>query len=84
MKPLDSPALQAVLMAELDAGAKIVEGTSSPNWGTMKRLIILDAPFRTSSWKEHGGLTFRAINDPHYWQAEIEDSATLELLACRF
>ncbi|WP_353568962.1 hypothetical protein [Haloferula sargassicola] len=84
MKPLDSPALQAVLMAELDAGAKIVEGTSSPNWGKMKRLIILDAPFRTSAWKEHGGLTFRDINDPHYWRAEVEDTATHELLACRF
>ena len=84
MKPLDSSALQAVLMAEIDAGAKIVEGTSAPNWGTLKRLIILDAPFRTSAWEEHGGLTFRDINDPHYWRAEVEDPATHELLACRF
>jgi hypothetical protein len=84
MKPLDSHALQAVLRAELDAGAKIVEGTSAPSWGTMRRLIILDAPFRTSAWKGHGGLTFREINDPHYWQAEVEDPATHELLACRF
>ena len=84
MTPLDSPALQTVLMAELDAGAKIVEGTFNPNWGTLKRLIILDAPFRTTAWKEHGSLTFRDINDPHYWKAEVEDSGTHELLACRF
>jgi hypothetical protein len=84
MKPYDSTALQAVWMAEIDAGAKNVEGTSAPNWGTLKRLIILDAPFRTSAWKRHEGLTFRDINDPHYWRAEVEDSGTHGLLACRF
>ena len=84
MKPLDSHALQSVLIEELYAGAKIVEGTSNPNWGTLKRLIILDAPFRTTAWKEHSSLTFREINDPHYWKAEVEDSASHELLACRF
>ena len=71
-------------MAEINAGAKIVEGTSVPNWGALQRLIILDAPFRTTAWKEHAGLTFRDINDPHYWQAEVEDKLTHELLACRF
>lgn len=76
--------MQTVLIAELDAGAKIVEGTFNPNWGKLKRLIILDAPFRTTAWKEHGSLTFRDINDPHYWKAEVEDSGTHELLACRF
>jgi hypothetical protein len=84
MKKLDSTPLQAFLEAELVAGAKIVEGTSNPNWGTMKRLIILDAPFRTTAWVQHGNLTFRDINDPHYWRAEVEDPATNELVACRF
>jgi len=84
MKLLKSSTLQIFLEAELNAGAKIVEGTSNPNWGTLKRLIILDAPFRTTVWKQHPSLTFRDINDPHYWLAEIEDIATGELVACRF
>lgn len=84
MKRLDSTTLQAFLEAELDAGAKIVEGTSSLHWGAMKRLIILDAPFRTTAWRNQSNLNFREINDPHYWLAEVEDSATNEFVACRF
>jgi len=84
MKALDSTALQTFLDAELGAGAKIVEGTANPNWGTLKRLIILDAPFRTAAWQEHSELTFRDTNDPHYWRAEVEDAKTCELVACRF
>ena len=84
MKRLDSKALQSFLEAELGAGANIVEGTSTPNWGKMKRLIILDAPFRTNTWQAHPELTFRDTNDPHYWRAEVEDVQTCELVACRF
>ena len=84
MRNLDSPSLQSFLDAEVAAGAKIVEGTENPNWGKMKRLIILDAPFRTSGWKAHPELTFRDTNDPHYWRAEVEDTETHELIACRF
>jgi hypothetical protein len=84
MKTLKSAALQTFLDAELGAGAKIVEGTANPNWGKLTRLIILDAPFRTTTWQAHSELTFRDINDPHYWRAEVEDVETCELVACRF
>ncbi len=84
MKPFASAALQSFLEAELRAGAKIVEETSAPNWGDLKRLIILDSPFKTESWKQQAKLIFRDLHDPHYWHSEVEDSATKECVACRF
>lgn len=84
MKPLDSPALQSFLDAELRAGASIVDGSLSPSWGAMKRLVILDAPFRTLDWQKHPELAHRDINDPHYWKAEVEDISTGELVAYSF
>lgn len=79
-----SEPLQRFLEAELAAGNKIVDGSSSPGWGQLTRLVILDQPFRSKGWEGEAQLAFREINDPHYWKAEVEDVGTAELVACRF
>ena len=78
----DSPRLEEILQAELVAGNRVVE--DGPGWGQMARLVLLAGPFRTPRPGMESGLDFRAVNDPHYWLAEIEDPATREVLACRF
>lgn len=61
-----------------------MESSTEPNWGKMKRLIILDAPFRTTPWRAYAELEFREVNMSHYWKSEVEDIVTHELVACRF
>lgn len=77
-----SETLNAVLHAELAAGNRVAE--DGPGWGSMKRLVILQEPFHTTLQLLPGSLSYREVNDPHYWKAEIVDRATMELLACRF
>lgn len=80
--PFASPALNALLALELAAGNQIVE--DGPGWGEMQRLMLLKLPFQTPTDDLANSVVFRAVNDPHYWLAEVEDLATRELLACRF
>lgn len=78
----DSPALNTLLTRELSAGNQIVE--DGPGWGEMQRLMLLKLPFQTPTDDLANSVVFRAVNDPHYWLAEVEDLTTRELLACRF
>jgi hypothetical protein len=83
MKLLESGPLQRFLEAELSAGNRVVED-SLAQWGELKRVIILGSPFLSRGRVDEGSLSFREINDPHYWKAEVEDSHTKELVACGF
>ncbi|WP_035606976.1 hypothetical protein [Haloferula sp. BvORR071] len=83
MKPLESAPLQRFLEAELSAGNCVVDG-GALEWGKLRRLVILAGPFVSRAWEREAILIFREINDPHYWKAEVEDSSTGEVVACRF
>ena len=83
MKSMESAPLQRFLEAELSAGNRVVDG-GPLQWGSLKRLVILGSPFLTRAWENDATLTFREINDPHYWKAEVEDAAAGEMVACRF
>lgn len=77
-----SPLLNGILDRELDAGNTVVE--DGPGWGEMHRLMMLAGPFQTARNEIDPRLSYREVNDRHYWLAEIEDPLTRELLACRF
>jgi len=82
MLPFRSEPLNQLLTQELTLGNRIVD--DGPGWGSMKRLVILHSPFRTPLSSLPAALSYREVNDPHYWKTEIVDRDTMEMLACRF
>ena len=82
MSPFRSQSLNELLSQELTLGNRIVD--DGPGWGSMKRLVILQNSFRTPLSTISANLSYREVNDPHYWKAEVIDSVTMEMLACRF
>ena len=78
---LMTPALQAILDAELTRGNTIL---SVGEWPPDCRLVVqLARPFR----KRHPappGIVYAALNDPHYWKADYHTADHAECLACGF
>lgn len=80
MSEFRSPGLCEFLSRELEAGNRIVERGA---WGDLA-MVFLEGPFRTPPPDPSTGLTYHDVNDPHYWLAEVQSSATKEVLACRY
>lgn len=80
--PYDSPFLNRVQAEEVRLGNPIAQDGNG--WGKIKRLIILRSPFRSSLTDLPSDVEYHLINDPHYWQAELKDASTSEMLACGF
>jgi hypothetical protein len=81
-RPFASDHLNALLAEELAAGNRVHQ--DGEGWGSFCRLVVLKQPFRTLASPLPAGLEHRVINDPHYWQAEVADTRTSEMLACGF
>jgi hypothetical protein len=74
--------LRDMLRAELAAGNQIVElGPSMHASGAT--MVLLARRFLASPPEPPQGVTFRVINDPHWWYAEYVHAATKDCLACR-
>lgn len=80
MSEFRSPGLCELLARELAAGNSIAE---RGKWGELD-MVLLALPFRTPPPDASTGLVYRDVNDPHYWLAEVESTATKEVLACRY
>ncbi|QOI99400.1 MAG: hypothetical protein HRU70_02410 [Phycisphaeraceae bacterium] len=81
-RPYESTALNALLAAELAAGNRVHQ--DGDGWGTLRRLVVLERPFLALPSPLPPGLEHHTVNDPHYWQAEVLDPMTSEMLACGF
>ena len=76
-----SQKLKLILDIELEQGNVIVE--TSHGWPKSDSiLIILDKPFSRDYQFED--ITFRNIDDRHYWKSEYCDEDLGHVLACRF
>jgi hypothetical protein len=76
-----SQKLNLILESELEQGNLISE--TSVGWPKSKSIfIILEKPF----FKEYQlqNITFKKIDDRHYWKAEYRDEVLEHILACRF
>jgi hypothetical protein len=73
--------LQVLIEAELAAGNSIRETSSWPP--TCELLIILRRKFR-QSYSLAPGVTYRLVDDAHYWYAEYSFNAGQQTLACGF
>lgn len=73
------PELKAVLDAELNAGNYIVE-----TWENFGFYVLLGKPFQCRHHVDERSLEYRAVDDPHYWKAEIRSRLTDQVVACRF
>ena len=80
MPPL-APPLQAILDAELAAGNSIQEISAWPP--TCKLFIILRRKFRLA-YSLVPPVSYRLLNDGHYWYAEYAFATGQQLLACGF
>lgn len=81
-RPFESAHLNALLAAELAAGNRVHQDEGG--WGAIRRLVVLRHPFRALPSTLGAGLEHHPVNDPHYWQAEVLDRGTSEMLACGF
>jgi hypothetical protein len=45
---------------------------------------MLDVLVMTKIRRDIPGVTFRNVNDPHYWKAEYRDESLREYLVCGF
>jgi hypothetical protein len=77
-------ALQDILAAELAVGNTVQEDWRGDWPESGCRLVLLKMPFRTRIRRDIPGVTFRNVNDPHYWKAEYRDESLREYLACGF
>ena len=78
-----SPELKFVLEAEIAAGNAVVETHEDwPNKGSI--FVMLGSPFITTPSQLPGGVTYRDVDDPHYWKAEYVHEPSAHILACRF
>lgn len=80
LPPLNSRLLQSLLQQELAAGNQIA--ADGPPLGSLQRLILFAGPFRTAV-PAGESLQKNEPNDPHWWQTEVIDLATQEMIACR-
>jgi hypothetical protein len=77
------PELRTILDAELAAGNTIAAASRGVGKPTAVH-VALRRPFLTLQSSLPSFVTYREINDPHWWKAEYEHSATGHLLVCRF
>lgn len=78
--PLAAP-LQAILDAELAAGNTVAEVSAwSPR---CELLVLLRQPF-ARQYSPAPGLSYRLLNDPHYWLAEYAYAEGRQVLGCHF
>lgn len=71
------PELRAIVGAELAAGNSIAEYWRGWGFG-----VLLHKPFLLKHvTSDH--ITFRPVNDPHYWQAEYAFQELGQVVACR-
>ena len=76
----ESDALNEILQAELSRGNEVAEQSAWPP--KCKNLVVLKRRFQQQY--EAGDLSYRRINDKHYWYAEYSTSNNAECLACGF
>ena len=78
--------LRVILNDELELGNVVCEthigGFSESYEGHI--FVFLKYPFICSVRYDAEGVTYREINDPHYWKAEYDDEENHQTLACRF
>ncbi|MBK8095752.1 MAG: GNAT family N-acetyltransferase [Planctomycetes bacterium] len=73
------PALRTILAAELAAGNAIRDvGRDFPKPGSV--LVRLQQPFRALPSPLPDGVTFTAVNDPHWWMGELSAGTPPHLL----
>lgn len=76
-----SPGLNAIVLAELQAGNAI---TSVEAWlPKCHTLVFLARPF-TREYSVGPDIVFRHVGDHHYWLAEYSTADGGECVACRF
>lgn len=78
-----SKELTVILELELSAGNIVVE--TNEGWPDTKSIfVMLSTPFRARQSSLPSGVTYRDVDDPHYWKAEYVDQVSSHILACRF
>lgn len=77
------PHLQPLLDRELAAGNTVRDSGPAPG-PAGARLVLLAGPFRTITGSTDPTLTYRLVNDPHWWLAECGCTEHQDLLACAF
>jgi hypothetical protein len=77
------PELRGILDAELAAGNTIAEASRGVGKPTAVH-IALRRPFLTQQPSLPLGVTYREINDPHWWKAEYEHAGSGDRLVCRY
>jgi len=73
--------LQLILAAELAAGNAIQERSA---WLPACELLIILRHKFTQAYPVAPGLTYRLLNDAHYWYAEYACKGGRQVLACGF
>jgi len=77
------PALQKLLADELAAGNCVAE--TSSGWPSADSIVVgLAKRFLARPAQMPLGVTYRLLNDPHWWYAEYEHAASRHMLFCRF
>lgn len=76
-----SEKLSRIVQEEIKRGNRVVE--TAKGWPeTRTVMVFLEKPF--SGDYSHLKLTFRDVDDPHYWKSEYFDEQTGHVLACKF
>lgn len=77
------PSLQSILAKEVSLGNEVVE--SAVDWPQPGSIfIVLAQPFKSRIGELPNDVTYRELNDPHYWRAEYVQRQVKHILACRF
>ena len=78
--------MKEILEEELKAGNEIVETYQGgfTNTSSEHIFIFLKYPFKVKIQNNLKGITYREINDIHYWKAEYTDEKNHQTLACNF
>lgn len=73
------PHLRKIVDVELSRGNAVSE--SWDNWGFV---VLLSLPFRETHDLDSGKLSYREVNDPHYWKSEYTCEEHQQSVACGF
>lgn len=78
-----SPRLKSILDAEMECGNTVEE--TYQGWASEEHIFVrLKYPFKTDIRRDIQGVTYREIDDRHYWKAEYDDEEDHQTLACSF
>lgn len=75
-----SAGLNRILQYEIARGNKVRQRSPWPP--NIETAVTLKFRFDTAC--KESGVTFRVLNDPHYWYAEYVSSQSKEMLVCGF